>query len=155
MKKPLLALAALLLACAVPADAQEISPARMAAAEDLLEAARMQQVMETSMEAMLQMQMENQPELRELEPVMRGFFATHVSWEQTKGAYARLYAERFTEAELREIAAFYRTPVGRKLAEVTPDLTVEGGRLGERLVQENLPELQRMIMEHLTGGTGG
>jgi uncharacterized protein len=154
MRKTVFALALLL--AAMPVGAQEFAPSHLAAAHDLLEAARMRDVMETSMEAMLAMQMEQQPELRELEPVMRAFFSRYVGWDQTKEAYARIYAARFTESELREIAVFYRTPVGQKLAAVMPDLTVEGGRLGERLVQEHLDELHRMIMDHLDPGhTGG
>jgi uncharacterized protein len=153
MKKTLLTLA-LLVACAAPAAAQEFAPSHMAAADELLEAARMRDVMETSMESMLQMQMENQPELRELEPVMRAFFERYVSWDATKGEYARLYAMHFSEAELRELAAFYRTPLGRKLADVTPSLTIEGGKLGQRLVEQNMGELQRMILEHMTRPSG-
>jgi hypothetical protein len=33
---------------------------------------------------------------------------------------ARLYASRFSEAELKEIAAFYRSPVGKKVIEFEP-----------------------------------
>lgn len=152
MKKTLLSLALLVLSAA-PAAAQH-SASHMAAAHDLLEATRMREVMETSMEAMLQMQLEQNPTIRELEPVMREFFARYVTWERTKDEYARIYAAEFSESELRDIAAFYRTPTGRKLADVTPRLTMEGGRLGERLVQENLGELQRMITEYMARDDG-
>jgi hypothetical protein len=36
-----------------------------------------------------------------------------------------IYARHFTAEELREIIAFYRTPVGAKLLEMTPRLTEE------------------------------
>jgi hypothetical protein len=41
-------------------------------------------------------------------------------------AYAPLYAASFTEAELREIVAFYRSPAGRKTLEVMPVLMQQG-----------------------------
>jgi hypothetical protein len=41
-------------------------------------------------------------------------------------AYTPLYAESFTQAELREIVAFYRSPAGRKTLEVMPVLMQQG-----------------------------
>lgn len=35
---------------------------------------------------------------------------------------ARLYASRFTEAELKEIVTFYRTPTGKKVIELEPQI---------------------------------
>jgi hypothetical protein len=36
-----------------------------------------------------------------------------------------IYARHFTVAELREVIAFYRTPTGKKLLQMTPKLTAE------------------------------
>ena len=35
---------------------------------------------------------------------------------------ARLYASRFTEAELKEIVTFYRTPTGKKVITLEPEI---------------------------------
>lgn len=148
MKKLLLALA-LTIATAAPALAQTYAASHLAAAEDLLDVANVRGAMESGLETMLSTQLEQQPMLRELEGVMREFFTRFANWETMKPEFAMLYASRFTEAELREVAAFYRTPVGRKLAAETPALTEEAGQLGQRVVERNLPELQRMVMEHL------
>jgi uncharacterized protein len=150
MKKVLLALA-LTIAAAAPAIAQPYAASHLAAAEELLDAANVRGAMDAGLESMLGAQLEQQPMLRELEGVMREFFATYTNWETMKPEFARLYAARFTESELREIAAFYRTPVGSKLARETPALTEEGGQLGRQMVDRHLPELQRMVMEHMQG----
>lgn len=42
----------------------------------------------------------------------------------------RLYAQHFSEAEIGQLIAFYRTPVGRKTIEVMPQLMSEGQRFG-------------------------
>jgi uncharacterized protein len=149
VKRTFLLLVVLLIPGAPLAAQEPYAPAHLAAAEELMEATRMREVMETSMDAMLEVQIQNAPELQELEPVMREFFERFISWDIVRPQYARMYAARFTESELREITAFYRTPVGRKLAAATPALTQEGARMGERMVQENIGELQRMIMEHM------
>jgi hypothetical protein len=39
---------------------------------------------------------------------------------------AKLYATHFTEAELKEILAFYKTPVGMKLLAEQPKVGEEG-----------------------------
>jgi len=49
-----------------------------------------------------------------------------------------LYARYFTAAELRELLAFYRTPVGSKAMKVMPQITAES----LRLVMARMPQLQ-------------
>lgn len=45
-------------------------------------------------------------------------------------AFVELYARHFTADELNLINAFYQTPEGRKLAEKTPVLVVQGQQIG-------------------------
>ncbi len=46
-------------------------------------------------------------------------------------ATAAIWAGRLTVEELRELAAFYATPLGRKLLAVTPETTMEAVRFGQ------------------------
>ena len=55
----------------------------------------------------------------ELERIQRDYMLNVV-----KGG-PEIYARHFTAEELREIIAFYRTPVGAKLLAMTPQLTAE------------------------------
>lgn len=58
---------------------------------------------------------------------------------------ARIYAENFTEDELKEITAFYRSPTGRKLTETTPQILERSyGRL-----QVWTRELGAQVMDRL------
>jgi hypothetical protein len=52
---------------------------------------------------------------------------------------ADIYARRFTVAELKELVAFYRTPVGRKLASKTPEIMGEVGKKVSVVIPERLP----------------
>lgn len=45
-------------------------------------------------------------------------------------AFVQLYALHFTADELNRINAFYETPEGKKLAQKTPILTVQGQQIG-------------------------
>jgi uncharacterized protein len=43
---------------------------------------------------------------------------------------APLYAEKFSIAELKEIGAFYKTPIGQKMLKVQPDIMQRSMRMG-------------------------
>lgn len=62
---------------------------------------------------------------------------------------APFYAKRFTEAELGEMVAFFRTPVGRKMAAELPGLSQEameaGITWGRRLGMEMDAEVRREL----------
>jgi hypothetical protein len=49
---------------------------------------------------------------------------------------AQLWASQMTAAELRELAAFYETPLGRRLTEVTPTVASQSALFGMRWGQE-------------------
>ena len=59
----------------------------------------------------------------------------------------------FTEEELREMAAFYRSTTGQKLARATPQLTRLGAELGERTLRAHAAELDEMIARRVGAGT--
>jgi hypothetical protein len=43
----------------------------------------------------------------------------------------RIWQERLTAAEMRELAAFYTTPLGRRVLAMLPEVTVESTRFGQ------------------------
>jgi hypothetical protein len=52
---------------------------------------------------------------------------------------ADIYARRFTAPELKQLVAFYRTPVGRKVAAKLPEIMGEVGKKITAVVPERLP----------------
>ena len=137
-----------LLVVGVPA-ARADEKSHRAAAEELLRALGMERTLQASVDQMLDVQLKAQPKLAPLRPVMRRFFAKHLSWAGSKDDLITIYAEEFTESELAEITAFYRTPVGKKTVEKLPVLMGKGAQLGISRVQANQLELQQMIEAEL------
>lgn len=45
-------------------------------------------------------------------------------YDSIKDYLAAMYAETFTEQELEELSAFYRTPVGRKSIKTMPKIDI-------------------------------
>lgn len=157
MKKILLVLALTFLG-AGRAAAQEHTPGHLAAATDLLQLMNVQASVDASIDAMMRIQMEQNPALAPFEQTMRDFFAKYMSWEALRDRYVDLYADTYTEDELKQMAVFYRSPVGQKVARMTPDLLTRSAKLGEETVQAHMSELQQMIMtrvEELQRERGG
>jgi uncharacterized protein len=122
---------------------------RLAAARELVDALNVQKVLDRSMENMLRAQTEQNPAMEQFADIMRAFFAKYVTWATLRDSYAQIYADLFTVQELRDMLAFYHSPTGRKVAELTPELTERGSELGRQAVQAHLPELQAQIMARL------
>jgi len=66
-----------------------------------------------------------------------------VPYQELMGWSANLYAERFTASELRELIAFYRTPLGQKISLILPELMGEVGKKTAALMPERLPAALR------------
>lgn len=132
-----------ILTAAGPTAAQ--SRGHVAAAEDMLVAMDAERMYERTLEQMLSAQMAANPDLVALAPVMKQFFRDFVSWEAVRPEHLRVHMERFSEAELRELAAFYRTPLGRRVVAESPAIAAELGMVGQRLVEANQAELLRRI----------
>jgi len=143
MKPTTVLLAALLALGARPAAAQE--PLRHELALQLLEAMRMPEQIQASLATVAATQARMNPDLPGLGDLLREFLARYVTWDALKDEYAELYAGAFTEEELREMVAFYRTPTGQKLARATPQLSRLGAELGERVMRAHAADLEEMI----------
>ena len=61
-----------------------------------------------------------------------------------------IYGRRFSENELRELIAFYETPLGKKLIRVLPAITQEGMQAGQKLGQSMGPKMQQRILARLS-----
>jgi hypothetical protein len=100
-------------------------------------------------EQVLVTQLKSHPEAKPYEDEMRAFFKKYMSWSSLKGEMAEIYAREYTEAELLDIKRFYESPTGRKAAAKMPMLMQKGMELGQRRVQEHLPELQKSIADKI------
>jgi hypothetical protein len=146
MKKLILA-AALLLCAAVPAAAQEEpSASEIAAVRELLEVSRTRENFIRAME--LGMEQGGMMELtEELRQVVRGFMDEFFAYDELEPEFIRIYTEQFTEEEMRAMTAFYRTPVGMRMIERTPELTVALQAMTMERMQEHMPELMERVMK--------
>ena len=146
MKKSIVSYAvpALLLAM-MSSGASSDEESHRAAAEGLLQATNVEKTMQAAMDQMLAVQMKANPNLKPFEEVMKQFLNKYLSYAALKDELIAIYAAEFTEAEMNEIAAFYRTPTGKKAIEKMPSLMQKSAELGMKRVQDNSAELRQTI----------
>ena len=144
MKQLVSAILALALLMSAAVNAQEKTDAREAAFR-LMDAMGMETALAQSIDASLDTQLKNNPELGPYRSVFRSFLAKHMSYAALKPELASLYASEFSASELDAAADFYRTAAGRKFMEKMPALMSKSMALGQQAVQDHLPELQEAI----------
>lgn len=99
-------------------------------------------------EVLLRQQIELNPIIKPYEGVLREFFAKYTSFEALREDFAKLYMDRFTELQLRQIVAFYQTPTGKLAVHELPKVVEVAAALGKRKVQEHMAELKQMMLDH-------
>jgi len=131
-------LATLLVATAIaaglwvlPSEAQRPDAARMTAARDLVEATGGVAMAEKAIDEMLagiisSMRQSNPGAAADFERVMRTILSpsspkVKAYLQEIMDVTVNLYAEKFTVDEMKELAAFHRSPVGKKFQNVVPE----------------------------------
>jgi hypothetical protein len=61
-----------------------------------------------------------------------------------------LHDKYFTESELRDLVSFYKSPTGKKVIEVMPDLIVESMTRTTQAIMPKVAELVRQIEDEQT-----
>ncbi len=131
------------------AQAQSDSNSHADAAAELLVLFKAEKLLHDTMDLMLRVEIEQNPMIAPYEDVLRAFFAKHMDWQLLKDEYIQLYTEAFTEDELQDLIAFYKTDTGKKSVTLMPQLMQQGAAIGQRQVRENQHELEQMILERM------
>jgi len=62
---------------------------------------------------------------------------------------AKIYASKFSEAELKDIAAFYQSPAGQKLTQTMPEVLRESYQLAQEWAQKFSTDVMTRIREEM------
>jgi hypothetical protein len=143
----MLVLALAWLACAAPAVAQQPTPSAIATAKELLQVKGATSMFDPIIPGII----ENTKNL--ILPTNPGLFkdvndvATKLRNEmaprraEVVDQIARLYALRFTEAEMKEIIAFYKSPTGKKFVTEEPPVIDRGLQQAEEWAKRMADEV--------------
>jgi len=145
----------LCLAVAQPAQADQT--AHLLAAEEMMEATQARAMIAPTLELVRdQIKSQFNPESFPLEqrPMvakslndMLTVFDEEFSWEVMKPVFAAAYVKNFSEKEIREVIAFYRTPTGQKLLAKTPLITQETTTFTQQALAKAMTKIKAIISE--------
>ena len=121
------------------------TPAALAAAEQLLTLMNTEQVMRVAITAEFDRQLKAQPLMAPFMDIMRDWANRTFTMKEMGSRLVGVYAEFFSESELRQLIAFYQSPVGRRLATVSPELTRRGAEIGAAVAEAHTAELEALI----------
>jgi len=144
----LVALAAVALALGSPARAEDTAKApQTRPALELFEAMGGTTTAAAGADAMIGAMAASQPELAQYQDAIRAWYTKVFAGDEFANEMAALLEATYTEQEMRELMAFYKTPVGRKSLQVLPTVARESALIGSRLAERHTDELQSMIEE--------
>lgn len=109
--------------------------------EELFEVVDLGGLIDNTQESVLQAQLRTNPCLAIYETVIRDFYREELSWKVLKEKIKPLYLKEFSEEDLAQMIAFYKTPIGQKALKVTPALMAESVSLAGDLAEKNQEKL--------------
>lgn len=71
-------------------------------------------------------------------------FDTLLKWDTLKQDFIQIYSEVYSEQELKDLTAFYNSPVGRKFVEKMPDLQKKTLEVMQKRMALAMPALQKL-----------
>src|ERR1051325_9126002 len=75
--------------------------------------------------------------------------------EWVRGVYEPLYAKYFTEAQLADLVAFYKTPTGQQMIKALPEIEREAMQTAGAQIREKFAALARQVDEERRPPPGG
>ena len=72
-----------------------------------------------------------------------------IGWKALEPDFITLYASTYTEEELDGIITFYKSPVGQKMMEKTPELMAKSTQIAQQKMSELQPLLNQMVQDFM------
>jgi hypothetical protein len=139
---------------AVQAQTQP-SPETLAAARELATVARLDEsmrsilpmIMQQLKPAVVQGRKDVEQDFDKVSPTL--IAAMNDRMQEFIEMIARIYANQFTAAELRDIIAFYRTPTGQKFVQSQAPLAQQAMNAGQQFAQKLVVDMQDRMKQEL------
>jgi hypothetical protein len=155
MARRLLMIACLVLLSASAVRAEAPAPDAMAAARNLVTTMKLADQYKALLPAILlglkPALVQDRPEIERdyeaMTPMIADAFTPY--YTSMVDGIATVYASNFTAAELREIEAFYRQPVGQKMLEKMPLISQQALAVGQEIGRKASEDLRQRLTEAL------
>jgi hypothetical protein len=85
------------------------------------------------------------PQLSEFQQVIQEWYPKYLSDRELEPDVSRLYANLFSEQEMKDLTVFYRTPLGQKFRKSLPEIFKQTLIIGVKHTQGHGPELEDQL----------
>jgi uncharacterized protein len=154
MKKVAAVVLVLAFALVQPLRAQEDTRRKLA--EELLTLMDVQENIEEAFEAIKEMQVsqlkgmglsgEASDRAQSMQEKVMDVIAEELSWDKLKDDYIAIYADTFSEEELKGLLEFYQSPVGQKFISKNPELMKKTMEVTQKQLAVMMPKIQQITM---------
>lgn len=104
-----------------------------------IESARLEQTLDESYQKMAEAMIQQNPTDKDLANDYLQFLRDNVSFKSLESEIRMIYADKFSETELYELAAFNHSPVGKKLIALSPSIGTEVMIASQAKLNKKLP----------------
>ena len=149
-------LLALLVLCFSPFSMAETSTHRQAAEEVLL-LMKVDEMMKPFIRNFQQTQLRNFQQsnmppgamdiVKKYLQQMTEIIVRETEWSKTKDDFIDIYTNVYDEEELKQLIAFYNSPLGKKMVEKMPFLGQQSMQLAQKFMKQAGPEIQKLTTE--------
>ena len=70
-----------------------------------------------------------------------------VGWNKLKPDMVKLYTSNFSEQELKDLIAFYESPVGQKVLKQMPALTAQSAQITQAKLESAVPAVNKLLTD--------
>ena len=70
-----------------------------------------------------------------------------VGWDKLKPDMVKLYTTNFSESELKDLVAFYQSPLGKKVLEKMPQLTQQSAQMTQAKLESAVPVVNKLLAD--------
>ncbi|MGE8410221.1 MAG: DUF2059 domain-containing protein [Pseudomonas sp.] len=68
-----------------------------------------------------------------------------IGWNKLKPDMIKLYTATFSESELKDLVAFYESPLGKKVLEKMPQVTQQSAQLTQQKLESAVPVVNKLL----------
>jgi hypothetical protein len=87
--------------------------------------------------------------MEEMQDKLSQLMRESMSWDKLKADFIKIYSDAYTEQQIDDMLAFYRSPTGRAMIAKMPQLMAQSMAVAQQHVATIMPEIQKLVHDSL------
>jgi uncharacterized protein len=157
----------LLAVCSLPSFVRADDASKMAKIHEFFKVAKLDQLSTQTMERIsdqvksgmvqqmvgIKLTAEQQQQADDMNDKVMKILSGALSWDSLEPEYAKIYADAYTEQQIDDLLAFYKSPTGQVMVEKTPILIQEASAITRQHMATAMPQIQQLLKDYMSSAT--